>query len=59
MTQDQAVARQAARDKLIHELVEALKEIANADTAEWDDPSEYEAWAKDKARAAIAKALNQ
>lgn len=55
MTTDQAVARQAAQANLIHELVAALKEIVNADTAEWDDPSEFEAWAKDKARAAIAK----
>lgn len=37
-------------------LLQELKSIANADTVEWDDPTEFEAWAKNRARAAIAKA---
>ena len=41
------------------DLLQELKNIANADTAEWDDPSEYEAWAKSRARFAIAKALGE
>lgn len=32
-----------------------LKNIANADTIEWDDPTEYEAWAKSRARWALGK----
>jgi hypothetical protein len=32
-----------------------LKNIANADTVEWDDPTEYEAWAKNRARWALGK----
>lgn len=39
------------------ELLEALRNIANADTVAWDDKTEYEAWAKNRARAAIAKAV--
>ena len=38
------------------DLLQELRNIANADTAEWDDRSEFEAWAKSRARAAIAKA---
>lgn len=30
-----------------------LKNIANADTVEWDDPTQYEAWAKSRARWAL------
>lgn len=37
------------------ELLQGLRYIANADTVEWDDPSEFEAWAKSRARAAIEK----
>nr|WP_319566225.1 hypothetical protein [uncultured Rhodoferax sp.] len=37
------------------ELLQELRNIANADTIEWDDRSEFEAWAKSRARAAIAK----
>jgi hypothetical protein len=32
-----------------------LKNIANADTVEWDDPAQYEAWAKSRARWALGK----
>jgi hypothetical protein len=32
-----------------------LKNIANADTIAWDDPTEYEAWAKNRARWALGK----
>lgn len=39
------------------ELLDELRNIANADTVEWDDRSEFEAWAKSRARAAIAKAV--
>ena len=38
------------------ELLQELQAIANADTAEWTDRTEFEAWAKSRARAAIAKA---
>jgi hypothetical protein len=32
-----------------------LKNIANANTVEWDDPTQYEAWAKSRARWALGK----
>lgn len=32
-----------------------LKNIANADTVEWDDPTQYEAWAKSRARHTLAQ----
>lgn len=38
------------------ELLQELRYIANAPTQEWDDPMEFEAWAKNRARHAIAKA---
>jgi hypothetical protein len=38
------------------DLLQELRNIANADTAEWDDRSEFEAWAKSRARFAIANA---
>ena len=41
------------------DLLQELKNIANADTVEWDDPTEFEAWAKNRARAAIAKATGE
>ena len=34
---------------------EELKNSANADTIAWDDPTEYEAWAKSRARWALGK----
>jgi hypothetical protein len=34
-------------------LEQTLREIANADTAEWDDRSEFEGWAKGRARGAL------
>ena len=39
------------------ELLQELQAIANADTAEWTDRTEFEAWAKSRARAAIAKVV--
>ena len=39
-----------------HDLLQELRNIANADTAEWDDRSEFEAWAKSRAQAAISMA---
>ena len=39
-----------------NELLGELRNIANADTVKWDDRSEFEAWAKNRARAAINKA---
>ena len=41
------------------ELLAALQNIANSDTVEWDDRTEFEAWAKSGARAAIAKATGE
>ena len=41
------------------DLLQELKNIANANTVEWDDPTEFEAWAKNRARAAIAKATGE
>ena len=38
------------------ELLQELRNIANADTTEWDDRAEFEAWAKSRARSAITKA---
>ena len=38
------------------DLLTELQNIANARTAKWADPSEFEAWAKNRARYAIAKA---
>ena len=37
------------RDR-IATLEQTLREIANADTVEWDDPTEFEAWSKSRAR---------
>jgi len=33
-----------------HALRQELRNIANADTKEWDDPTQFEAWAKSRAR---------
>ena len=38
------------------DLLAELENIANANTADWDDPSDFKAWAQSRARAAIAKA---
>jgi hypothetical protein len=37
------------------ELLQELRYIAMADTIEWDDPTDFELWAKNRARAAIEK----
>lgn len=46
-----------ARELAAHtdRLTEELRIIAMADTYSWDDPTEYEAWAKNRARAAISE----
>lgn len=36
-------------------LRQELKNIANADTVAWDDPTEFEAWAKSRARHALSQ----
>ncbi|MBB5543577.1 hypothetical protein [Paraburkholderia fungorum] len=41
------IEQQATR---IAELEQELRNIANADTVEWDDPTQFEAWAKSRAR---------
>jgi hypothetical protein len=50
----ESVARCEAEDKL-EIATQELKNIANADTIAWDDPTEYEAWAKSRARWALGK----
>jgi len=39
------------------DLLAELQNIANADTSKWDDPSDFKAWAQNRARAAVAKAI--
>ena len=46
------IERQAARIAILEQ---TLREIANADTVEWDDPTEFEAWAKSRARFTLGK----
>lgn len=41
------------------ELLAELQNIANANTSDWDDPSDFKAWAQSRARAAIAKATGE
>lgn len=60
--QEYAQAALAAKDADISKLrndaerlTNELMFIANADVASWDDPSEFKAWAQNRARAAIAK----
>lgn len=36
-------------------LCHELKSIANADTIAWDSPGEFETWAKNRARHALAR----
>lgn len=50
----ESVARCEAEDKL-EIATQELKNIANADTVEWDDPTQYEAWAKSRARHTLAQ----
>jgi hypothetical protein len=57
---DNAVAMEAATalTTLLAQLeiaTQELKNIANADTIAWDDPTEYESWAKSRARWALGK----
>ncbi|CAG4889587.1 hypothetical protein [Paraburkholderia gardini] len=46
------IEQQAAR---IAVLEQELRNIANADTVAWDDPSQFEAWAKSRARHTLAR----
>jgi len=58
--QDRSALETKANARLIAaapDLLQELRNIANADTSEWDDRSEFEAWAKNRARFAIAKAV--
>lgn len=40
-------------------LLQELRNIANANTAEWDDRSEFESWVKSRARSAYEKATGE
>lgn len=51
----QAANESESNRAVIAELLQELRNIANADTFAWDDRTEFEAWAKNRARAAIAK----
>ena len=44
-----------AANARIAELEQELRNIANADTVAWDDPTEFEAWAKSRARHTLGK----
>ncbi|MFM0044058.1 hypothetical protein [Paraburkholderia sediminicola] len=44
-----------AANARIATLEQELRNIANADTVAWDDPSEFEAWAKSRARHTLGK----
>lgn len=41
--------------KKLDAAMQELKNIANADTVAWDDPTQYEAWAKSRARFTLGK----
>lgn len=58
MTQDQAVARQAAHDNLLHELVEALDELMTLADSSLDYRPEFRA-AISRAHSALAKARGE
>jgi hypothetical protein len=49
---DAETSLQAANAR-IADLEQELRNIANADTVAWDDPTEFEAWAKSRARGAL------
>jgi len=38
------------------ELADELQNIANANTRDWDDPTDFKAWAQSRARHALQKA---
>ncbi|MFM0503894.1 hypothetical protein [Paraburkholderia caffeinilytica] len=44
-----------AANARIADLEQELRNIANADTVAWDDPTEFEAWAKSRARHTLGK----
>jgi ABC-type transporter Mla subunit MlaD len=54
LTDEAADALEAANAR-IAELEQELRNIANADTVEWDDPTQFEAWAKSRARHTLGK----
>ena len=41
------------------DLLQELKNIANADTKDWDDPKDFKAWAQSRARTLVAKIEEQ
>jgi hypothetical protein len=43
-----------ASNARIAALEQELRNIANADTVEWDDPTQFESWAKSRARHALS-----
>jgi hypothetical protein len=52
---DEAADALEAANARIAELEQELRNIANADTVEWDDPTQFEAWAKSRARHTLGK----
>lgn len=52
---DEAADQLEAANARIAELEQELRNIANADTVAWDDPTEFEAWAKSRARHTLGK----
>ncbi len=51
--------KEDAKDDEIKRLTNELRYIANADVASWDDPSEFRAWAQNRARAAITNSKDE
>lgn len=51
--------QEATKDDEIKRLTNELRYIANADVASWDDPSEFRAWAQNRARAAITNSKDE
>jgi uncharacterized protein YgbK (DUF1537 family) len=54
LTDEAADAVEAANAR-IAELEQELRNIANADTVEWDDRTQFEEWAKSRARHTLGK----
>ena len=57
-----ADSRQAANARLIAaapELLDALEDIANAQSVYWNNPAEFESWVKRHALATIARATGE
>lgn len=56
---EQQALRIAELEAHVELLRQELKNIANADTIAWDDPTEFEAWAKNRARHTLAALAKQ